>query len=103
LAFGAPAPAPLTPGPASTPPHPRASSPPRFACHWEHVGKGMAAVVHVDFDTSCLAMPHMAHMAFAVVVALVFMLTCLGLVGGREGGLGKGRAGALLLRASWQL
>jgi hypothetical protein len=33
------------------------------------------------FEKSCVAMPHLAHMAFAVVVTLTFMATCLGLVG----------------------
>ena len=33
-------------------------------------------------EHSCMAMPHLAHMAFALVVSLVFMCTCLGLVRG---------------------
>jgi hypothetical protein len=70
--------------PAAPPP---ATLSPRFACHWESVGKGMSAVTHVYFSHSCMAMPHLAHMAFAVVVSLVFMLTSLGLV---RGGLGGG-------------
>jgi hypothetical protein len=33
------------------------------------------------FGNSCLAMPHLAHMVFAVVVFFVFCTACLALVG----------------------
>ncbi|GBF97004.1 hypothetical protein Rsub_09801 [Raphidocelis subcapitata] len=49
-----------------------------FACHWEQVVR-VSSVTHTYFGSQCLAMPHLAHMAFAVVVTLVFMFTCLGL------------------------
>jgi hypothetical protein len=56
-----------------------APPPPRFACHWESVAQ-ISSVMHMHFPNSCMAMPHLAHMAFAVVVTIVFVLTCLGLV-----------------------
>ncbi|KIY98673.1 hypothetical protein MNEG_9288 [Monoraphidium neglectum] len=49
-----------------------------FACHWEEVSV-MSSVTHIVFEKSCVTMPHLAHMAFAVVVTLTFMATCLGL------------------------
>ncbi|KAI8467685.1 MAG: hypothetical protein J3K34DRAFT_523567 [Monoraphidium minutum] len=49
-----------------------------FDCQWNHVAVP-SSVSHIYFQRSCMAMPHLAHMAFAVVVTLVFMLTCLGL------------------------
>ncbi|KAI8474715.1 MAG: hypothetical protein J3K34DRAFT_518018 [Monoraphidium minutum] len=48
-----------------------------FDCKWTAVASGPANVVHLFFGNSCLAMPHLAHMSFAVVVVIVFSVTCV--------------------------
>ncbi|KIZ04138.1 Chaperone protein dnaJ [Monoraphidium neglectum] len=50
-----------------------------FNCKWAAIGSGASNVVHMYFGNSCLAMPHLAHMVFAVVVFFVFCTACLAL------------------------
>ena len=52
----------------------------RFDCKWTALGSGATNVVHAYFGNSCLAMPHLAHMSFAVVVTIIFCATCLMMV-----------------------
>ena len=49
----------------------------RFACKWTAITSGVSAVVHTQWGNSCLAMPHLAHMAFAAVILVIFCTTCL--------------------------
>lgn len=37
-------------------------------------------MVHASWGNKCLEMPHLAHMAFALVVVLIFCTTCLAMV-----------------------
>ena len=64
----------------------------RFDCKWTALGSGSANVVHFYFGNSCLAMPHLAHMCFAVFITIVFCSACFALVS-TESGFRTGSAG----------
>lgn len=59
-----------------------------FNCHWTGLASGSIANVYHNFwtDKQCLALPHIAHMAFALVVVIVFCCAVMAMVrAGREG------------------
>lgn len=61
--------------------------PNRFNCKWTKLASGnIAEVVHIEWSNrSCLAVPHLAHMAFAAFVLVVFCCAVMALVRGYKG------------------